>query len=901
MTLSCFFSAITNVLFVFLVLFPFHVLCQSPKQYSYYGVFDGHAGVDAATFAASHLHHNLVSSLAFKDGDVEDALRTAFRVTDSEYLERSALTKVKAGCTAVVCLRETDPVTSTCKLFFAWAGDSQAILIRDGSPLDLTPPHKPDDPKEQERIEAAGGTVQFQDIWRVDGSLGVSRAIGDPDYKPYVTADPEIVSVVLQNNDDFLVLACDGLWDQISPEEATSIVYEHLAEQIASLDDADGKESSVDEVASKVSSALMESAKKEGSQDNITVLVVFLKDIKSIVGTSSCVTSASPTKVISPVKSNPHVSMSPVEDNGVETSEAIEEVDKAWSFLDESQFIVQSNGKSSVGIRDSAEGLNGNSSLDDVRVNETVSAIDPSFYSCVAESPDQLHRQDEEDEEHQDDSLDSQDPDRTTTTSTITPFNKSLTQSFLSQPSILHSTPSKQAEDMMVPEDETNFFSFSHSQIERDERRESEVHGHDSVIESENGNEVKNGNNNGNNNHLTCGHKEVEEEAPSPTDFVILSKDEGQPEIESLAAKDCSVKKSGNGCVQSRSKDDGEEYLPTSHPPSPLSLNDIRNDHMNGSRNSAILSAGEDIVTQSSTAIDTGNTDNGNNLVSDEFNGNISVPENVQVIHKPDNGDHEDEDVVLRGDHDISSVEEPVVTTVSSPSGIFVSDPHVRSQEVESIPLHTQDVIVEEKLNQKEKEEQMEISPPLVNPEETAHKESEAMTSSSSEVVLSPHLLLSNLSQESSVEEQPQTFHVGHQDKESPAATPTVSPQFEQKEYEADILNMSSVNDRVSTPSSPVSQLVSQEKRMSTEQHDKLSEGHAFQAEDEEQDLLEYPKQGMQSEQNVTTGSANDEVQEHEEAFRDLDVLQEDAHIQEEAKLITDDKVRSIYTVSCHD
>lgn len=250
---------------------PMRRWMQSAKQYSYYAVFDGHAGVDAATYAAAHLHHNLVSSQAFRDGDIVDALKIAFNVTDADFLERSALTNLKSGCTAICCLKQGGE-----RLFFAWAGDSQAILVRDGRPMDLTPPHKPDLEQERQRIEEMGGKVIQMDTWRVDGTLAVSRAIGDPDHKPYVTADPEVEVVDLEKGDDFIVIACDGLWDQVTPEEVTQIVYEHLEQSDAT---------DPEEAAEKVAAKLSDFAKKEGSTDNITTIVVFLKDIQSIVST----------------------------------------------------------------------------------------------------------------------------------------------------------------------------------------------------------------------------------------------------------------------------------------------------------------------------------------------------------------------------------------------------------------------------------------------------------------------------------------------------------------------------------------------------------------------------------------------------------------------------------------
>lgn len=52
---------------------------------------------------------------------------------------------------------------------------------------------------------------------------------GDAQYKPYVTANPEIVSVDLDGDEDFVVVACDGLWDFVSEDDVALAVYRQLA------------------------------------------------------------------------------------------------------------------------------------------------------------------------------------------------------------------------------------------------------------------------------------------------------------------------------------------------------------------------------------------------------------------------------------------------------------------------------------------------------------------------------------------------------------------------------------------------------------------------------------------------------------------------------------------------
>jgi protein phosphatase PTC2/3 len=69
---------------------------------------------------------------------------------------------------------------------------------------------------EKARITAAGG---FVDFGRVNGNLALSRAIGDFEFKKsaelapeqqIVTAYPDVVVHEMGDDDEFLVIACDG-------------------------------------------------------------------------------------------------------------------------------------------------------------------------------------------------------------------------------------------------------------------------------------------------------------------------------------------------------------------------------------------------------------------------------------------------------------------------------------------------------------------------------------------------------------------------------------------------------------------------------------------------------------------------------------------------------------------
>lgn len=226
---------------------------------SYYAVFDGHNGLDAAVYGVSHLHQFLAESQYYPTDPVL-AFKDAFKKTDEQFIHKSGKENLRSGTTAVCALLR--PKESM--LYIAWLGDSQAVIVKQGCPTQIVKPHKPDREDERERIEGMGGSVLFWGTWRVNGQLAVSRAIGDLEYKPYVSAEPDVKAIPLDGTEDFLIVACDGLWDFVSEQEAVNAVYNQLN---MSPDDLEG-----------VSQRLVGLSKDQGSADNISVVVVFLAE-----------------------------------------------------------------------------------------------------------------------------------------------------------------------------------------------------------------------------------------------------------------------------------------------------------------------------------------------------------------------------------------------------------------------------------------------------------------------------------------------------------------------------------------------------------------------------------------------------------------------------------------------
>ena len=208
-----------------------HILSLSPEDPdgAYFGVFDGHGGAKVAAYAANNLHRTIVKREEYKDDDKEEAIKQGFLECDRIMKTVESLKDEMAGCTAItVFIRGKE-------LWCANAGDSRCVAGVGGVARPLSTDHKPMDVKEKERIEAAGGFVEFN---RVNGNLALSRALGDfvfkmndqlPQSDQIVTCLPDVVHEIIDPEWDFILLACDGIWDVLSSQEVTDFITDRIA------------------------------------------------------------------------------------------------------------------------------------------------------------------------------------------------------------------------------------------------------------------------------------------------------------------------------------------------------------------------------------------------------------------------------------------------------------------------------------------------------------------------------------------------------------------------------------------------------------------------------------------------------------------------------------------------
>lgn len=288
---------------------------ESPEGHIIAGfiVLDGHSGSLCVEHMVERLPANLQKCLSTKscltEENLAQAVTEACMLTDDEFLVKARQAEVLDGSTLILGLvypEDARPGPSgvrepgSCRLLIANVGDSRAVLCRatstTGEPSDsrlvairLSEDHKPIVPTEQKRIEARGGIVDLMGVWRVfmpgpavfggrhisRWGLAVSRAFGDLLLKEperygclgvlpggLVTAIPELRVIDLNPSEDrYLILACDGIWDVLGDDDAVAVCSSQAAAESAAT-------------------ALVRRAYGDGSDDNLTALIVTWKVVE---------------------------------------------------------------------------------------------------------------------------------------------------------------------------------------------------------------------------------------------------------------------------------------------------------------------------------------------------------------------------------------------------------------------------------------------------------------------------------------------------------------------------------------------------------------------------------------------------------------------------------------------
>ena len=185
-------------------------------------------GPEAAQFCTEHLPDYVQHLISDGDRDIRDALRLAFLKMDKEWEKEALRKRCEAGAVGVFVYYQCGFERQSDCLYVANVGDCRAILCSKGKAKVLTEDHNGKNQQERARV---GEQNMPRNSDLLSNHIQVTRAIGD-----YVTtsnegqythkkvdgliSEPHIEKHELSDDDEFMIIACDGLWDVVSNDIA---------------------------------------------------------------------------------------------------------------------------------------------------------------------------------------------------------------------------------------------------------------------------------------------------------------------------------------------------------------------------------------------------------------------------------------------------------------------------------------------------------------------------------------------------------------------------------------------------------------------------------------------------------------------------------------------------------
>lgn len=244
-----------------------------------FGIFDGHGGFEVADYVSKKMLGRL--KFDYKKSEIWNVIKKIQVELTSRKTEEGISIGYNAGSTGLVVMLQE----STIKIINL--GDCRAVIYNSMSHTTkvMTTDHKPDDPDEKNRIIKISkqfghkNPIVFRDGAMRVGALSVCRGFGDFDNAPYVSDEPEMVLYHLRKNDEFIIIGCDGLWDSLSNEEATKFIRMKMeGKEIVNNDEIFYYPQDECKKSKNLARHIVEYAMSRGSTDNVTAIVIFLKD-----------------------------------------------------------------------------------------------------------------------------------------------------------------------------------------------------------------------------------------------------------------------------------------------------------------------------------------------------------------------------------------------------------------------------------------------------------------------------------------------------------------------------------------------------------------------------------------------------------------------------------------------
>ena len=281
---------------------------------SYFGIFDGHGGEGCSEYLKDNFLQCLIKNPNFPI-DIKKCLTETFEAIEDKFFKEKCSSTEKydgsGSCALTVLIFDN-------KLYIANLGDSRAILSLNGGTKvkQLTNDHKPDNPKEFERAMKNKSKIYVDDsdepvrdvsklvfikdktefekhkkrkeviIFReYPSDLAVMRTIGDVKVKKKefggksgtIINKPEIFIYDLTSADDFLILGCDGIYDDLSNQEvinAAWYIYKNRSKE---------KNYDINELTQDACDMVIKYAMEKKTLDNLSCIIIGLEGLEKFL------------------------------------------------------------------------------------------------------------------------------------------------------------------------------------------------------------------------------------------------------------------------------------------------------------------------------------------------------------------------------------------------------------------------------------------------------------------------------------------------------------------------------------------------------------------------------------------------------------------------------------------
>ena len=257
------------------------------KNYSFYSVYDGHGGDVVSNYLKDNLQNEIIKHIkCFEDINqyYKKILLESFENIECDIMKQSKkdIKIKKSGSCALILITNDD------NIYIANLGDSRGIICSNNNLINiLSIDHKPRNEYESQRVYKFGGKIEkVNDIYRIfPGGLSVARTIGDSESKlpefggvlNIISSTPDLLTFKNNGNIDFIILGCDGIYDNLSNKKIVYCVYYTLLRQLKK-NDVVNKE----KIISKITKNIIKEALKYHSKDNLSCIFLTMEKFEKL-------------------------------------------------------------------------------------------------------------------------------------------------------------------------------------------------------------------------------------------------------------------------------------------------------------------------------------------------------------------------------------------------------------------------------------------------------------------------------------------------------------------------------------------------------------------------------------------------------------------------------------------